>query len=138
VATLIREFAQYMLELGDARELKFNAEVLEREGFGPRPAFEGLVAEIGDEIEGFVLYHDGFDTDEACRVVFIVDLFVRQASRKLGIGAALMQEAGRIAKSQGARQLVWTVDKHNTAAVDFYERMNGRIADWLHIMYVDL
>jgi GNAT superfamily N-acetyltransferase len=138
VAGLVSEFAQYMRELGDTTEPRLTAEALTRDGFGPRPAFDGLVAETDGVVTGFLLYHDGYDTDEATRLVFIVDLFVRRDVRKLGTGAALVREVARLAKDRGAAQLVWTVDKRNTEAVAFYERQGARTVDWLHLMYLEL
>src|SRR5579862_2942020 len=34
-----------------------------RDGFGPHPAFFGLVAEVDGSVEGYLLNHHGYDTD---------------------------------------------------------------------------
>jgi hypothetical protein len=67
IAVLVDEFTGYMRALGDTTELRLNAEVLERDGFGPEPAFRGLVAEVSGEVVGYLLHHAGYDTDAACR-----------------------------------------------------------------------
>lgn len=138
VAELIAEFARYMQELGDTTGPNLTAEALTRDGFGPRPAFEGLVAEVDGTATGFLLYHDGYDTDEARRLVFIVDLFVSPKARKSGLGAALLREVAAVAKERGAAQLVWTVDKRNAEAVSFYERQGAQVVDTLHLMVRDV
>jgi ribosomal protein S18 acetylase RimI-like enzyme len=138
IALLTEEFAQYMRELGDTTELQLDAAAIERDGFGPHPAFDGLAAEMDSVVAGYLLYHDGYDTDAANRVLFVVDLFVQQDFRRHKIGEALMQEACKIAKEREAKQLVWTVDKHNMVALQFYERLGGRVVDWLHLMCLDV
>lgn len=137
VALLAAEFAQYMRSLGDTSEFRLNAAALERDGFGPRPAFDGLVAVQDGAVMGYLLYHDGYDTDAARRVVFVADLFVHAAARRHGLGAALMQEAARIATSRGAAQLVWTIDTRNVAARQFYERVGGVVVEALHVMAIE-
>jgi GNAT superfamily N-acetyltransferase len=137
VAAMILEFADHMRELGETSPLKLDAAALLRDGFGPRPAFEGLIAETEGETAGFLLHHDGYDTDAAQRVLFVVDLFVRRRARKLGIGATLIGEARGVARARGAGQLVWTVDRRNAGAVAFYERLGGRVVDWLYLMCLD-
>ena len=134
VARLAGEFAQHMRALGDTTPLCLDADALVRDGFGERPAFAGIVAVRDAEIVGYLLHHDGYDTDAACRVLFVCDLFVREAERGHGVGAALMREARDVATSRGAAQLVWTVASKNTAARQFYERLGAHVDDSVHIM----
>lgn len=136
VARLATEFAQHMRALGDTTPLRLDAAALERDGFGSRPAFAGIVAVRGDEVLGYLLHHDGYDTDAACRVLFVCDLFVHHAARGHGVGAALMRDAAAIATARGATQLVWTVATTNILARQFYERLGARVADSVNLMYI--
>ena len=138
IACLAAEFAQYLRGLGDTTEFRLNADALARDGFGPKPAFEGVVAEMAGGVVGYLLYHDGYDTDAACRLLMVADLFVTQAARGRGAGTALMREAREIAVSRGAKQCVWTVYQHNTQALRFYERIGGRYVQDLRLMCLDL
>lgn len=138
IARLAAEFAQNMRALGDATDLRLDADALERDGFGPRPAFQGLVAEMGGAVVGYLLYHDGYDTDAACRLLFVVDLFITQTFRQHGVGAELMREASEIARGRGAKQVVWTVDQHNTQAQQFYQRIGGQFVQGLRLMCLDV
>lgn len=138
IARLAAEFAQYLRGLGDATDLRLNAEALERDGFGPEPAFKGLVTETASTVVGYLLYHDGYDTDAACRVLFVVDLFVTESVRGQGAGAALMRKASAIAADRGAKQLVWTVDQRNTEALRFYECIGGQYVQGLRLMCLDV
>ena len=138
IAALVEEFARYMRELGDATELRLDAEALERDGFGPDPAFRGLVAVDNGHVIGFLLHHAGYDTDAACRLVFVVDLFVAQSARGRGIGTALMSAVRKVAAAAGARQLVWTVDRRNALARTFYERLGAQYVEDLSLMCMDV
>jgi GNAT superfamily N-acetyltransferase len=138
IARLAAEFAQYLRGLGDTSEFRLNADALERDGFGPEPAFGGVVAEMARGVVGYLLYHDGYDTDAACRLLIVADLFVTQTVRRSGAGTALMREAREIAVSRGARQILWTVYQHNEEALRFYERFGGRYVQDLRLMCLDL
>lgn len=138
MAALVDEFARYMRHLGDTTEVRFGVEALERDGFGADPAFRGLVAEVSGKVVGFLLHHPGYDTDAACRLLFVVDLYVTETARGRGIGAALLEEARQVAARDGARQLVWTVDHRNELAKRFYERVDAQYVENLCLMYLDV
>jgi Acetyltransferase (GNAT) family len=82
VGRLIEEFAAYLRALGDEAEVKFDARAYLRDGFGATPAFSGLVAQRGEEIIGYLLYHPGYDADYATRTLHVVDLYVRARARR--------------------------------------------------------
>lgn len=138
LAVLIAEFAEYMHALGDTTEVRLDAAALERDGFGPRPAFDGLVADDAGELVGLLLYHDGYDTDAACRLLFVVDLFVTSSARGRGIGAALMRAARDEAARRDAQQLVWTVDRRNELGQRFYEGLGAEYVPDLALMSLEV
>jgi ribosomal protein S18 acetylase RimI-like enzyme len=130
VGKLARQFAGYLRDLGDTTDFKLSAEAYLRDGFGPKPAFAGLVAEFDGNVIGYLLYHFGYDSDRAARNLHIVDLYVGFAGRKRGAGRALMTAAARIAYEEGAQELVWAVYHANDLAAAFYERLGAqRITD---------
>ncbi|VTR92904.1 gnat family acetyltransferase : GCN5-related N-acetyltransferase OS=Flavobacteria bacterium MS024-3C GN=Flav3CDRAFT_0240 PE=4 SV=1: Acetyltransf_1 [Gemmata massiliana] len=138
IAALTEEFAAYLSELGDTSAFRLGTEALARDGFGPDPAFRGLVAECSSEVVGFLLHHPGYDTDQACRLLFVVDLYVTAVERGRGIGAALMKEARKVARAGGAKQMVWTVYRHNALGRRFYEGIGARSVDDLNLMCWDV
>ncbi len=138
IAILIKEFADYMRELGDTSAFRFDAESLARDGFGVEPAFEGLVAEASGVVVGYLLHHPGYDTDAACRLLFVADLFVTRTARGQGSGAALMRAARAVAATRGAKQLVWTVDRRNVTARRFYEQLGAGYVDELALMFLSV
>ncbi len=126
IGTMAKEFADYLRALGDKTKFKFNARTYLRDGFGPNPAFTGLVAECDHEAAGYLLYHWGYDTDRAVRIIHIVDLFIRQEYRRQGIGQALMRSIKTIAKENDVKMLVWEVHTSNRNARKFYWRVGAR------------
>jgi diamine N-acetyltransferase len=138
VGKLAAEFAQYLRSLGDESDLKFNAEIYLRDGFGDRPAFSGFVAERGDEILGYLLYHHGYDVDYATRTLHVVDLYVSGAWRGRGIGRALVGQAVQVCRRSGGTQLFWAVYAPNKAAIGFYERLGARFTQDLLFMRLDV
>ena len=130
VGKLARQFADYLRSLGDTTDFKLSAEAYLRDGFGPKPVFSGLVAEVNGNVIGYLLYHFGYDSDRAARNLHIVDLYVDLEARKRGAGRALMTEVSRIARAEGAQELVWAVYHANAPAAGFYERLGAqRITD---------
>ena len=138
MAVLVEEFGQYMRDLGDASELRLDAAALMHDGFGLDPAFGGLVADVSGKVVGFLLHHAGYDTDAACRLLFVVDIFVTTALRGRGIGLALMNGARNLAAGTGAMQIVWTIDRRNALAQRFYEGIGARDVEELHLMCLDV
>ena len=125
IGRLAQQFAQYLRSLGDQTEFKMSAEAYLRDGFGKQPAFLGLVAEDGNEVIGYLLYHLGYDSDAAARNLHVVDLYVERDARRQGAGRALMEAAAEIAIEAGAEQLVWSVYNLNGLAVSFYEKLGA-------------
>jgi GNAT superfamily N-acetyltransferase len=134
IGQLMTESANYLRALGDTTAFKFTAETYLRDGFGPNPAFAGLVAVIEGEIVGHLLYHFGYDTDRAMRLLHVIDLMVRADKRDQGIGTALMRQAAELARQAGANELVWAVYKPNKLAAEFYERLGAEYINDLYFM----
>jgi GNAT superfamily N-acetyltransferase len=78
----------------------------------------------------------GYDSDAARRVLWVVDLFVRESTRGLGAGKALMTRAREQCRAVGGKDLLWAVYKPNKLARDFYDRFGGQVTadlDWMWI-----
>ena len=136
VGKLARQFADYLRSLGDTTDFKLNAQAYLRDGFGTNPAFSGLVAEQDDDIVGYLLYHFGYDTDNATRILHVVDLYVNERARRQGVGKALMSAAAKLSRDAGGMQLFWSVYVHNKLAASFYENLGARYARDLVFMAI--
>ena len=133
-----REFVEYLRELGDAKAHSLTAEEYLREGFGDDPAFAGLVAELGGEPIGYLLYTPSFDLDRGGRFLSIVELFVRGAARRGGAGRALLEAAADIGRERGYGQVSWSVYAPNAPARAFYEQLGASYTRDMHVMYMVL
>ena len=138
VEGLERAFSSDLRSLGIAAESSFNAESYLRDGFGPKAAFAGLVADTGTELLGYLLYHLGYESEDAARILVVMDLYVRRDSRRHGVGRALMEEAVKVCKQLGGSQVCWSVYESNAPAFKFYEGLGaGYIKDEI-FMNLDL
>lgn len=136
VARMWSEFARYLRELGDTDPQAFGVEAFLRDGFGPDPAFSGMIAERNGAAVGYLLYHFGYDVDQGARVMYIVDLWVDPAARRGGVGRALMREAAARCRARGGIELIWTVFAPNTRAVEFYTSLGGQFYESLKFMHL--
>jgi len=119
IVRMIRALAEYEQLLDQVRIQE--ADVL-RDGFGPRPRFECLLAEIAGEAVGFALYLDDYSTFEGRAGIFVEDLFVTDAARGRGVGRMLLARLASIARERGATSLHLIVLDWNPARV-FYDRL---------------
>lgn len=125
IGQLAAQFADYLRGLGDDTNFQFTAETYLRDGFAANPAFAGIVAEIEGEVISYLLYHFGYDTDRAIRLLHIIDFYVQADKRGQGVGRMMMQEAARICRAQGGSELFWAVYTPNRLASVFYERLGA-------------
>ena len=102
--------------------VKTTEEDLVRDGFGPRPKFEVLIADIGTVPVGFALFFTSYSTWEGRPGLYLEDLFVKETARKEGVGLALMRRLADIAEERGYRRLDLQVLDWNPAR-NFYERL---------------
>ncbi|HEX9976087.1 MAG TPA: GNAT family N-acetyltransferase [Dehalococcoidales bacterium] len=120
IGIMAKDFATYLRALGDKTKFQFNAKTFLRDGFGRRRAFAGLLAELNGESAGYLLYHNGYDTDRAIRIMHIVDLYVCPEYRRQGVGRALMERVLETCKETGGKKMVWSVFAPNRTARRFY------------------
>lgn len=138
VQEMVLEFGAYLMGLGDSWSHNFTAERYLKDGFGPHPAFRGLIAERDGQALGYVLLSPNYDVDRGMRIEVIIDLWVRPHIRRSGAGRALMAAAAETAKAAGAQSLLWAVYRPNRLAFDFYHAIGGKLVADLDWMYLDL
>jgi GNAT superfamily N-acetyltransferase len=109
-------------------------EGLLRDGFGPHPYFECLLAEHDGRPAGFALYFYNYSTWVGRPGIYLEDLFVEPEMRGLGIGKALLQSVAAVAVEKGAERMQWAVLDWNTPSIDFYAAMGGEFLDeWRNV-----
>jgi ribosomal protein S18 acetylase RimI-like enzyme len=111
---------------------RFDAAACRRDGFGPAPRFEVLLAEAAGRPAGYALFHPSYDTDRVVQAVYLGDLYVEAWARGAGIGRLLAASVARIATARGEEAMHWTVLRRNTAARRFYARFAHEDERLLH------
>ena len=109
-------------------------EGLIRDGFGPNPFFQCLIADYDGQPAGFALYFFNYSTWVGRPGVYVEDLFVLPEFRRKGIGRALLKRVAAIAVENGCQRLQWEVLDWNTPAIDFYQAMGAEFLDtWRNV-----
>lgn len=125
---LVRELAAFEQELD---KVEATAEDFRREGFGPDPVFECLLAEVDGEAVGMALFFHNFSTWTGRRGIYLEDLYVRETVRGRGVGEGLIRALARLAVERGCARLdLWVL--HWNPARRFYERLGiEHMKEWL-------
>lgn len=121
LADLVRELNAFH---GDPVE-HCTAETLLRDGFGERPAFDVVVADLDGVLVGYALYHDAYEPVYAARGVYMSDLMVTAAARGSGAGRALVAAVAAEARRRGATFVGWVSRAWNAEAQAFYRRLGA-------------
>src|SRR5437763_1545436 len=126
ILSLIRGLAEYEKAAHEVRADEFT---LRESLFGAKPSAEVLLVFIGDVVAGFAVYFYNFSTWHGRPGLYLEDLFVRQDTRRRGIGKALLRELARIAKHRGCARMA--VLDWNQPAIDFYKSLGAApMHDW--------
>lgn len=115
---LIRELAEYEQALD---QVEVDPEHFLESGFGSCPVWWAHVAEIKGTIVGFALYYIRYSTWKGQRL-YLEDIIVTRAYRRLGIGKKLFDAVLEDAKAKNLRGVVWQVLAWNEPAIQFYEQ----------------
>lgn len=94
------------------------------EGFAPRI----LVAHAVDgSLAGSIVLNVSFPANELTRSLYIRDLYVAAAMRRLGVARAMLRAAAALALSQGFSALDWTAEASNHDARALYGGAGARL-----------
>jgi GNAT superfamily N-acetyltransferase len=136
IVQLIRELAEFekLTHL-----LQVTPEKLRPHLFGEKPAAEAWVAEVpvaavprGEPaVVAFALFFTNFSTFLAQPGLYLEDLYVKPAHRRLGIGRALLTRLGRLAVERNYGRFEWSVLDWNENAIRFYDKLGATLLpDW--------
>jgi GNAT superfamily N-acetyltransferase len=134
LATMILELAQY--EKLD-HEAAVTAESIARDGFGPKPKFRAIIADLDGKPAGYAVFFEFYSTFQGRAGLFLEDIYVRPPLRKQGIGQALLNYVARIAWEEDYFCMRWEVLDWNKPAIDFYHRLGAVFLDeWKAVMLI--
>ena|SRR6516225_11738293 len=103
-------------------------EQLRQDGFGARPKFRVLIAEIDGLPAGYALFFDCYSSLRG-HGIFLEDLFVRPAFRGKRVGRALLANVARITEDANGFGIMFNVLDWNTRAIEFYRRIGATFLD---------
>ena len=87
------------------------------------PSEDGLLlgAREGGELVGYACLYWHFTSLVPAETVLLNDLYVAENRRGEGIGRALIEASGKIARERGAHQLQWVTSPDNKTAQRLYD-----------------
>ena len=133
ILNFIRELATY--ERAPDAVVATEADLL-RDGFGPTPRFNAIIADYDGAPAGFALYFTSYSTWRGHHGIRLEDLYVTPSLRGKGIGKALLASVARVAVEQGCPRLEWDVLDWNAPAIAVYESIGAHILTEWHIMRI--
>lgn len=101
------------------------ADAIRRDGFGAEPEFLVLLAEGPDGPLGYALFYDAYEPSYAARGVYMADLYVRPAARRLGLGRRLIAAVADHAHRHGRTYVWWVARAENRPAHRFYRTLSS-------------
>ncbi len=133
VLFLIKELATFEKE---PHAVEVTIDDLIKDGFGNKPAFQIIVAEIENEIVGMALFYKRYSTWKG-KAIHLEDLIVQQKHRGKGIGGALYAEVLKYAYHNHYNRVAWEVLDWNKVAIDFYKSTGAKVFDEWKIAQID-
>jgi ribosomal protein S18 acetylase RimI-like enzyme len=109
--------------IGAHQEISSTPDDLRRYGFGDKPAFSTLIAEVDGEFAGLCLHFPIFSTWMGRPGVYVQDLYVEGRFRGRRIGEKLLRRVARECRAAGGVYLRLSVDTDNETAKAFYEKL---------------
>lgn len=126
---LIKELAVYEKAAG---EVEVTLEQMKEWGFGKHPLFRSFVAESSGSVIGMALFYDKYSTWKG-KCIFLEDIIVTAAKRRLGIGEKLFLAVATLAKEEKVKRLEWQVLEWNEPAIAFYRKFNTQFdGEWIN------
>lgn len=93
-------------------------------GFGEKPVWWALVAEVDGHVEGFALWYIRYSTWKGQRM-YLEDLLVTEKMRGKGIGGLLFNGLFEECRQQKFTGMMWQVLDWNEPAINFYKKLPG-------------
>ena len=117
VFALLRALAE---AVGEAEHFSCTVEDVHRDGFGPAPLYETLIAELDGAPVGVLTLFPTYSTYKGRPCLHVNDLYVEPEARQRGIARRLMARVCRMALERNCCRVELKVLQNN-AARDFYE-----------------
>jgi len=128
ILELILELAEYEKQADAAQASESQ---LRQALFVEHPAAEAVIARLEGQPAGWALWFQSFSTWTGKPGLWLEDLYVRPAYRRLGVGRALLVHLARVCVERDYGRLEWSVLDWNTPALDLYRKLGAEpMSDW--------
>jgi GNAT superfamily N-acetyltransferase len=129
VLQLIKELAAYERA---PDEVTNTVEMLEQDGFGPKPVYGFFVAEESDQIVGLSLYYWRYSTWKGKRL-YLEDIIVTERERGRGLGKMLFDRTMEKSLEENCTGMMWQVLDWNEPAINFYKKYGTKLdGEWVN------
>ena len=125
ILNLIKELALFEKE---PESVKLKLSDIENDGFGTKPLFECIVAEINKKIIGMAIYYPRYSTWNG-PTIHLEDLIVSEQYKGKGIGTQLYSNFIKMAFNSGVKRVEWNVLDWNSPAINFYKKSGAKVLD---------
>lgn len=121
VLRFIRELAIY--ERAEHEVVASEADI--RESLLTQGPARALVCSVDGVDAGFAAYFFNYSTWQGRKGLYLEDLYLTPAHRKVGAGKALLRHLARIAMAEGCGRFEWSVLDWNEPALRFYRSIGA-------------
>lgn len=129
ILQLVKELARYEKA---AKEVTVSLEHFTESGFGKKPVWQALVAEVDGTIQGFALYYIRFSTWKGQRL-YLEDFIVTEEMRGKGLGKLLFDQVLIEARKRKLSGVQWQVLEWNEDAINFYKKYEAAFdSEWIN------
>lgn len=129
-ASLILRFVQELATYEKEPEAVVATEAdIQTSIFGPESTVEAVICEVAGEPVGFAVYFYNYSTWLGRNGMYLEDLYVSPAYRKVGAGKALLKHLAGIAVAKGCGRFEWSVLDWNEPAIGFYQSLGAKPMD---------
>lgn len=109
--------------------LQTSKEKIYKTHFGSIPfSYVVFVEDSACEV-GFALYGFRYSSFAGQPSIWLDDLYVNEAVRSRGAGAALMIHIAQVSKNNDCTHLAWNADVRNVRGLSFYRRLGAEIVE---------
>jgi GNAT superfamily N-acetyltransferase len=122
VLDFIREHGAYA---GSVARVTATEEGLRTSLFGPTRYAKTLIAYDGQEPVAYAIYFFSYSSFSGQPNLYLEDIFVRPASRGLGLGKRLFAFLARQASEHNCGRIEWAVLNWNESALAFYKNLGA-------------
>lgn len=113
-------------------EVLSSVEDIEKNVFGDSSTAHALIGELDKEPVAMAVYFFNYSTWLGKNGLYLEDLYVSEAHRRIGAGKAMLRHLAKMAIDKNCGRFEWSVLDWNQSAIDMYESV-GAVAqvEWI-------